>query len=262
MKIPLRKGRFFSDHDTADMQQVAIVDARFAQRFWAHDNPVGKRVWFDPKKPITIVGVVGAVKQYGLDSESKIVAYFPDQQQPDNGLFLAVRTSSDPAFLSGAVVREIHAVDPNVPVYQIRTMQDRLYDSLARQRFSTTMLGAFALFGLILAAIGIYGVMSYLVTQGTRDIGVRVALGAQRANIIQMVLRQGLELTAVGIGVGLIGALALTRVMAGLLFGVTATDAFTFSAVALILTLVAVLATYIPARRATKVDPIVALREE
>jgi predicted permease len=262
MKIPLRKGRFFSDHDTADVQQVAIVDARFAQRFWAHDNPLGKRVWFDPKKPMTIVGVVGAVKQYGLDSESKIVAYFADQQQPDNGLFLAVRTSSDPAFLSGAVVREIHAVDPSVAVYQIRTMQDRLDDSLARQRFSTTMLGAFAMFGLILAAIGIYGVMSYLVTQGTRDIGVRVALGAQRANIIQMVLRQGLELAAVGIGVGLIGALALTRVMAGLLFGVTATDAVTFSAVALILALVAVLATYIPARRATKVDPIVALREE
>jgi predicted permease len=262
MKIPLRTGRFFSDHDNADRQPVAIVDGKFAQRFWAHDNPVGKRVWFDPKKPITIVGVVGAVKQYGLDAESKIVVYFPDQQQPDNGIFLVVRTSSDPLSLSGPVLREIHAVDPAAAVYQIRTMQDRLYDSLARQRFSTTMLGAFALFGLILAAIGIYGVMSYLVTQGTHDIGVRVALGAQRANIIQMVLRQGLELTAVGIGVGLFGALALTRVMAGLLFGVSATDAVTFSAVALTLALVAGLATYIPARRATKIDPIVALREE
>ncbi len=262
MRIPLIAGRFFSTRDAAGTQQVAIVDEAFARRFWAHENPIGKRIWSDPKKPMTIVGVVGAVKQYGLDSESKIVAYFPDQQQPDGQLFLAVRTSSDPAFLSNAVVREIHALDASAAVYQIRTMQDRLYDSLARQRFSAIMLGAFALFGLILAAIGIYGVMSYLVTQGTHDIGVRVALGAQRIEIIQTVLRQGLELTAIGIGVGLIGALVLTRLMAGLLFGVSATDAITFAAVALVLALVAALATYIPARRATKVDPIVALREE
>ncbi|HEY7393083.1 MAG TPA: FtsX-like permease family protein, partial [Bryobacteraceae bacterium] len=170
--------------------------------------------------------------------------------------------SSDPLRLTGAVVREIHAVNPNAAVYQIRTMQDRLYDSLARQRFSTTMLGAFALFGLILAAIGVYGVMSYLVAQGTHDIGVRMALGAQRTKIIQMILRQGVELAAIGIGVGLIGAVALTRVMSGLLFGISATDALTFCAVALILAMVGVFATYIPAWRATKVDPIVALREE
>ncbi len=262
LEIPLRRGRFFSDHDTAGMRQVAIVDDRFAHRFWAHDNPIGKHVWFNPKKPVTIVGVVGSVKQYGLDSGSKIVVYFPDQQQPGNGMFLALRTSSDPESLSGAVVREIHAVDPSAAVYQIRTMQDRLYDSLARQRFSTTMLGAFALFGLILAAIGVYGVMSYLVTQSTHDIGVRVALGAGRANIVGMVLRQGIELTAFGIGAGLIGAIALTRVMAGLLFGVSATDVVTFAAVALVLAAIAVLATYIPARRATKVDPMVALRQE
>ena len=262
MEIPLRQGRYFSSHDTAGMQQVAIIDDRFAKRFWPHDTPIGKHVWFDPKKPMTIVGVVGSVKQYGLDADSKIVVYFPDQQNADNEMFLAVRTSSDPLRLSGAVVRVIHSVDPSAAVYQIRTMQDRLYDSLARQRFSTTMLGAFAVFGLILAAIGIYGVMSYLVTQGTHDIGVRVALGAQRANIIQMVLRQGTELTAIGIGIGLIGSFALTRVMAGLLFGVSATDALTFGTFALILAMVAVLATYIPAWRATKVDPIEALRQE
>src|SRR6185437_696265 len=262
MQIPLRRGRFFSGHDTAGMQQVTIVDDRFAQRFWPHDNPIGKHIWFDPKKPMTIVGVVGSVKQYGLDSPSKIVAYFPDQQQPGNGMFLALRTSSDPLRLAGAVVREIHSVNPDAAVYQIRTMQDRLYDSLARQRFSTTMLGAFALFGLILAAIGVYGVMSYLVAQGTHDIGVRMALGAQRTKIIRMILRQGAELAAIGIGVGLVGALALTRVMSGLLFGISATDALTFCAVVLILAMVGVLATYIPARRATKVDPIVALREE
>lgn len=262
MEIPLRQGRYFSDHDTAGMQQVAIVDDRFAQRFWPHENPIGKHVWFDVKKPMTIVGVVGSVKQYGLDTGDKIAVYFPDQQQAGNGMFLAMRTSSDPLQLSGAVVRAIHSIDPSAAVYQIRTMQDRLYDSLARQRFSTTMLGAFALFGLILAAIGVYGVMSYIVAQGTHDIGVRVALGAQRANIIRMVLRQGTELTAIGIGIGLIGAFALTRVMAGLLFGVTATDSLTFCGVVMILAFVAVLAIYIPAWRATKVDPIEALRQE
>ncbi len=262
MEIPLRKGRYFSDHDTAGMQQVAIIDDRFAQRFWSHNNPIGKHVWFDPKKPMTIVGVVGSVKQYGLDTGSKIAVYFPDQQQAGNGMFLAMRTSSDPLQLSGAAVRAIHSVDPSAAVYQIRTMQDRLFDSLARQRFSTTMLGAFALFGLILAAIGIYGVMSYLVTQGTHDIGVRMALGAQRANIIGMVLRQGAELVVIGISVGLIGAITLTRVMAGLLFGVSATDPLTFCGVVLILASVAALATYVPAWRATKVDPIEALRQE
>lgn len=263
LEIPLRKGRFFSNHDNAAAQQVAIVDDRFAHRFWPRDNPIGKHLWFDDaKKPLTIVGVVGAVKQYGLDSESKIVTYFPDQQQPGNGMFLVLRTASDPAALSDAVVHQVHAIDPGTVVYQVRTMQERLYDSLARQRFSTVMLGAFALFALILAGIGVYGVMSYLVAQGTHDVGVRLALGAQRANIISMIFQQGMELAAVGIVAGLIGSLALTQVMAGLLFGVSVTDAATYAAVASTLALVAAFATYIPARRATKVDAVVALREE
>jgi predicted permease len=262
MQIPLRRGRFFSGFDTPASQQVVIIDDRFAQRFWPHDNPIGKHLWFDPKKPMTIVGVVGTVKQYGLDSDSKIVTYFPDQQQPGNQMFLVLRTASDPAALSAVVTREIHAVEPTSAVYQVRTMEDRLYDSLARQRFATTMLGAFAVFGLVLAAVGIYGVMSYLVTQGTHDIGVRVALGAGRENIIQLVLRQGALLAAAGIGIGLFGAAALTRAMAGLLFGVSSWDPITFVAVALLLVAIAMLATYIPARRATAVDPLVALREE
>jgi predicted permease len=262
MEIPLRRGRFFSDYDKPGAQLVAIVDDRFAHRFWPHDNPIGKKVWFDSKKPFTIVGVVGAVKQYGLDVESKIVTYFADQQQPENGMFLVLRTSSDPERLSGAVVREIHGVDPGVAVYQIDTMANRLYRSLARQRFATSMLGAFALFSLILAAVGVYGVISYLVTQGTHDIGVRLALGAQRSSIVQMVLRQGAGLLTAGIAVGFVGAVALTRVMAGLLFGISPTDVFTFSAVGLLLAAVAMLAVYIPAQRATKVDPMLALREE
>ncbi|HXA67154.1 MAG TPA: FtsX-like permease family protein, partial [Bryobacteraceae bacterium] len=167
-----------------------------------------------------------------------------------------------PAALTGAIVREIRAVESNAAVYNIRTMQDRLHDSLARQRFSTLMLGAFAAFALLLAAVGVYGVMSYLVSQSTHDIGVRVALGAQPGNILGLVVRQGMELAAIGIVGGLIGGLLLTRAMTSLLFGVTATDAVTFSSVALILALVAFAATVIPALRATSVDPMVALRDE
>jgi len=263
MEIPLLKGRYFSEHDTADSPPVVIIDAKFAQRFWPHDDPIGKHLWFDPKKPhFTIAGVVGVVKQYGLDTDEKIATYFPQNQNPSNGLYLVARTSSDPASLSGAIVREIHDADPSVAVYGIRTMQDRLYDSLARQRFASIMLGAFAAFALLLAAVGVYGVMSYLVTQSTHDIGVRVALGARPGNIIGLVVRQGMELAAIGIFLGLAGALALTRVMAGLLFGVGATDPLTFCAVGALLAAVAFAATVIPAGRATRVDPMIALRDE
>jgi predicted permease len=262
MEIPLRKGRYFSEHDTADMPEVVIIEEKFAQRFWPRGDAIGKHLWFNPKKPITIVGVVGVVKQYGLETDGKIATYFPHQQMTSNGMFLVARTSSDAAALSGAAVREIRAVDPDVAVYGIRTMQDRLYDSLARPRFASTLLGVFAAFALLLAAVGIYGVMSYLVTQSTHDIGVRVALGAQPGNIIGLVVRQGMQLATAGILVGLAGAAGLTRVMDSLLFGVSPTDAVTFSAVAALLAAVAFAAIVIPARRATRVDPMVALREE
>jgi predicted permease len=262
LKIPLLAGRYFNGHDTSDGQPVAIIDEQFAQRFWPRDNPIGKHLWFDPKKPMTIAGVVGMVKQYGLETGSKIVVYFPQEQAANNGMYLVARTSSNPADLANAIVREIHAVDAGIPVYDIRTMQDRLYDSLARQRFATAMLGAFAAFALVLAAVGVYGVISYLVTQSTHDIGVRVALGAQPGHILGLVVRQGMALAAVGIVAGLIGATALTRLMASLLFEVSATDALTFSAVAAILAAVVCAATVIPARRATGVDPMVALRDE
>ena len=262
MQIALLKGRFFDDRDAIGSQQVAIIDEQFAQRFWPRGNPIGKHLWFDPKKPIAIAGVVGTVKQYGLDSGSKIVVYFPQQQAGYNGMYLVARTSTNPADLSNAIVREIHAVDPGVPVYDIRTMQERLHDSLARQRFASAMLGAFAAFALLLAAVGVYGVMSYLVTQGTHDIGVRVALGASRGNILGLVVRQGLMLAVVGIVTGLIGAAALTRLMSSLLFGVSATDAVTFGLVAALLAAVVCAATVMPARRATGVDPMVALRDE
>jgi predicted permease len=262
MEIPLRKGRFFTEDDTADKPDVAIIDEKFAQRFWPDSDPIGKHLWFDPKKLITIVGVVGVVKQYGLETDGKIAAYFPYQQQTDQKMFLAVRTSSETVGLAAAVVSEIHAVDPDVVVYGIRTMQERLNDSLARQRFSSTMLGAFAVFALLLAAVGLYGVMAHLVTQGTHDIGVLVALGARPGNIVGLVVRQGMGLAGVGIVVGLVCAMALTRVMSSLLFGVSATDLATFAVVPALLAAVALAATAIPAWRATRVDPMVALREE
>ena len=190
------------------------------------------------------------------------VMYLPEGQQAFNGMCVVARTSTAPASLAGAIAREVHAIDPDVPVYDARTMPDRLYDSLARQRFSMTMLLAFAVFAMILAAVGVYGVMSCLVTQGTHDIGVRIALGAGRRNILRMVVSQGVRLAAAGIALGLAGALALTRVMATLLFGVGTTDAVTFSVVPGFLAVVAIVASYLPAHRATKVDPMIALREE
>jgi ABC-type antimicrobial peptide transport system permease subunit len=191
-----------------------------------------------------------------------MVAYFPQQQDPARNTFLVARTSTDPAALSAAITGEVHALDPSVAVYGIETMQDRLYDSLARQRFSSTMLGAFAAFALLLAGVGLYGVMSYLVTQSTRDIGVRVALGARPGDIIGLVVRQGMELLVLGVMAGLAGAAALTRVMASLLFGISTIDAATFAVVPALLAAVAFAATVIPAMRATRVDPIVTLREE
>jgi putative ABC transport system permease protein len=262
MKIPLVEGRYFDERDDGDAPKVIIVDERFAKRFWPNGNAVGKHLWFDPKRPLTIVGVVGAVKQYGLETDGKIAAYFAQQQFASGGISLTVRTAGDPAAISSAVVNEVHAVDPTAVVFNVRTMDELVHDSLARQRFASTMLGAFAGFAALLAAVGLYGVMSYLVTQSTRDIGVMVALGARSGDIIGLVMRQGMELAGIGIVAGIVGAVALTRVMASLLFGISATDAVTFILVPAMLAAVAFAATVIPAWRTTRVDPVVALRDE
>ena len=258
MQIPLREGRYFSSFDgLPNAERVAIIDEKFAQRFWPGQSAIGKHLWNDPKQPMTIVGVVGTVKQYGLDVDGRIVVY-----RPSLGLlgYQVARVAGDPASVAGAIVRAIHEVDPTIPVYDVQTMSDRMSDSLARQRFATIMLGAFAVFALVLAVVGVYGVMSHLVSQGTHDIGVRMALGAQRSRIVGMILRQGAELTVAGIVLGLIGAAVLTRVMATLLFGVGTHDLLTFSIVPLVLGSIALLAVYIPALRATRVDPVVALQ--
>jgi predicted permease len=259
MRVPLVKGRFFGPADLpANAEQVVVIDEKFAQRFWPAGDAIGKHVWFDPARKLTIVGVAGTVKQYGLDVDGRMVVYRPS---PWAGYHVA-RTSGDPAAVGREMVRKIHELDPTITVFDVQTMTSRMSASLARQRFSTIMLGAFAAFALILAVVGVYGVMSHLVTQGAHDIGVRMALGAERRGILLMVLRQGMELTIAGTILGLVGAVALTRVMASLLFGISTTDLTTFMAVPAILVVTAMIASSIPALRATRVDPVVALRDE
>jgi predicted permease len=259
MEIAVVKGRSFTRFDTVqDAQPVAIVDKQFARRFWPAGDSIGKQVWFDPKRRMTIVGVVDTVKQYGLDVDGRIVVYMPSAGTL--GYQVARTSAADPASIAADIGRAIHSVDPTIPIYDVRTMTDRMSESMARQRFSTLMLGAFSGFALLLAVIGVYGVVSYLVAQGRHEIGVRMALGAPRRRILTMVVRLGVELTVAGVVLGLIGAFALTRVMEALLFGVSATDLLTFASVPVLLIAVAVSACLIPARRATTVDPQVALR--
>jgi predicted permease len=263
MQIPLRAGRFFDERDKKDALKVVVVDEKMAQRFWPKGDAVAKRLRTGRNGPwMTVAGVVGTVKHYGLDSDGRPAFYWPHTQQVGYGMYLVARTSVEPGSVASAIVREIRAIDPDVPVYDVQTMDGRLHDSLARQRFSMTMLGAFAGFALVLAAVGIYGVMSYLVQQGTHDIGVRIALGAQSGSIVGMVVRQGMSVAGLGIVLGLAGAAVLTRLMKTLLFGVSATDAITFSSVAVFLAFVALAASYLPALRATRVDPLIALRDE
>jgi predicted permease len=259
MKIPLVRGRFFAEGDLpANVEPVCVIDEKFAKRFWPGGDALGKHLWGDPANKMTIVGVVGTVKQYGLAVDGRLVVYRPSLW----GGYQVARTSLDPAAVGAALIRKIHDIDPTITVFDVQTMTERVSGSMARQRFATLMLSAFSVFALILAVVGVYGVMSHLVAQGRRDIGVRLALGAERSRIVLMVLRQGLELTIAGVCLGLVGAWALTRVMESLLFGTSTTDLPTFAAVPVILVATAVLASYIPAGRAMRVDPVVALRDE
>jgi putative ABC transport system permease protein len=265
MNIPLVRGRFFTEQDNADGQRVAIIDEKFANRFWPGDDPVGKRIKLGSSQQqpwITIVGVVGHIKHYDLNTEGREQAYFPYTQNTASSMFLAVRTSGDPTSMASSVRSAIWSIDSEQPVSQINAMESLVSNSVAQARFNTLLLGLFASIAMILAAVGVYGVMNYSVSQRTHEIGIRMALGAARRDILSLVLRQGITLAATGVGIGLAGAYLVTRLMESLLFGVSATDFTTFAGVALMLVLVAVLASYIPARRATRVDPIVALRYE
>ncbi len=265
LQIPLIGGREFTDQDNDQTTKVVIVNQTMARRLSPGESPIGKRItiWRDEKFPREIVGVVGDTK-VSLDADAGSQMYVPYAQDANWGsLTLAMRTtSSDPASLAPAVRNEIRSLDKTLPVYNVKTMDDVLAASVADRRTSMLLFSTFAVVAMLLAMIGIYGVTAYYVTQRTHEIGIRMALGAQLRDVMKLVLRRGLTLALIGVVVGVAGALALTRLLSALLFGVTAVDAATFATVSLGLIAVAILACYIPARRATKVDPLVALRYE
>ena len=264
MGIPLRRGRFFNEQDEMTKPRVVLVDEFMAEQLWPGQDPVGKRIHIvelksdDPWQ--TVVGVVGRVKQDSLDSDPRIAFYLAQTQFPTRAMTVALRSGSDPAGLVGAVKSELRNLDADLPMYYIRTMRQRMDESLARRRFSMLLLGVFASVALVLATIGIYGVMAYLVNQGTREIGIRMALGATQRDILGLVLRQGMALALSGVTIGLTGAFLLTRLIRSLLFGVQATDPLTFVGIPVLLALIALLASYIPAQRAARIDPMASLR--
>lgn len=264
LRVPLLAGRLFAEHDAKDSLKVAIIDEHMAGAYWPGADPVGKRLKWggaDSTAPwLTVVGVVANVKHYALDTDSRVTFYMPHQQSPSSSMYVTVRATGDPFTVAAAVTQEARAMDPNVPVYDTKTMDQRLSESLARRRFAMFALALFAAVAALLAAVGIYGVMSYTVSQRTREIGIRVALGANTGDVLRLMVSQGMRLALIGVAIGLGAAIIITRVMASLLFSVSATDPATFVVIALILAGVALLACYIPARRATRVDPMEALR--
>ena len=274
MGIPLLQGRWFTPEDRFGSQQVALVSLSAARNFWSGQDPIGKRVRWGVNGPWeTVVGVVGNVNQQGLDAPLVPQVYRPYLQL--NGGFLeqdpfadmhamniAVRTANDPASLASAVVAQVHSLDPQLAVGNIKTMTQVLASSVAAPQFNTVLLGIFAGLALFLAAIGVYGVLAYSVAQQTHEIGIRMALGAQQRDVFRLILEQGARLTFWGVAMGLFAAFGLTRLMASLLYGVSPTDPVTFAGVAVVLVGIALLACYIPARRAMRVDPMVALRYE
>jgi putative ABC transport system permease protein len=261
MGIPLLKGRVFTVQDQPNTPPVIVVNQTLARRFWPQEDPVGKLVELQsPKVAATVVGVVRDVKHNSLDEPDAPQIYLSFAQNPHIFASLAVRTKGDALGFSNAVRNAIWAIDKDQPVWKVRTMEFLLEREVSSSRFIVRLLGALAMLALILAAVGIYGVLSYTVSQQTRDIGVRLALGAQPSDILRLVLKRGLVLALSGIAIGLALSFGLTRLISGLLYGVTATDPLTFVAIAMLLSLVALVACYVPARRATKVDPLVALR--
>ncbi len=271
MNIPLRQGRYFDSHDNVQSMPVAIINETMARQYWPGENALGRRFKVgDPKDAalpwMQIVGIAADIRQMGLDEPVKAEMYLPYQQINHNLWFiprdLAIRTTGDTSNLVGSVGQIIREVDPDQPISNVATMEELLGTEAAQRRMGMIMLVGFALLALLLASLGIYGVLAYFVTQHTNEIGVRQALGATPRDILFLVLKKGMGLTLLGVAIGLVSAFALTRLMSSLLFGVKASDPLTFVAVPLLLAFVALLACYIPARRATKVDPLVALRYE
>jgi predicted permease len=266
MEIPLRRGRVFNDQDTPAAPRVALIDERMAQQLWPDGDPIGKRIrtgGIDTSNTapwLTVVGVVGNVKQDALDADSRMAIYMAQTQTTPRAINVVVRSAGDPAALTTAIRREIHDFDPDLPVYDVRTMEQRVSESLARRKFSMLLLTIFAVLAAGLAALGIYSVVAFLVAQGTKEMGIRMALGATPRSIGLLVVRHGLAIAAVGITLGVAGAFVLTRLMQSLLFGVSSTDAVTYLLVSLLVVATALAACYLPARRAARLDPMRSLR--
>ena len=265
MNIPLRQGRLFNEQEATEERHVVIVNEAFARKNLPGEDPLGKRVTIymkDQNVPTEIIGVVADSKHLSLDSEAEAIAYWPHPELSYPFMTFVIRTRGEATNVAGAARNVIHTLDPQQPIGDVTTMERLLAKSIASSRFNTVLLTVFAFVALALAAVGTYGVMSYAVTQRTHEFGIRMALGAGTLDLLQLVLRRGMTLAIIGVFLGLVGALALTRLMTSLLFEVRPTDAITFVAVSFSLIVVALLACYIPARRATKVDPLVALRYE
>jgi predicted permease len=267
LQIPLLRGRYFTDTDRMGTPPVAIVDQGLAERYWPGEEPIGKRIAFELLEAgepawIEVVGVVGYAAQQGVDAERRVQVYRPFRQLGPGSMSLAIRTTGDPLRLVGPVRGEVRAIDPDQPIAQIRTMEELLAAAVGQRRFSMLLLGLFAGVALVLAAVGIYGVMSFDVTRRAQEMGVRMALGANPGSLLGLVLGQGIRLALVGVAIGLLGAFALTRLIESQLYGVRATDPLTLALVASLLLGVAALATLVPGWRATRVDPMIALRSE
>ena len=266
MEIPLRRGRLFNDQDTSATPRVVLVDERMAQQLWPDGDAVGKRIrtgGIDASSTapwLTVVGVVGNVKQDALDADSRMAMYMTQTQTTPRAINVVVRSAGDPAALTTAVRREIRDFDPDLPVYDVRTMEQRVSESLARRKFSMLLLSIFAVLASGLAALGIYGVVAFLVAQGTKEVSIRMALGATPRGIGLLVVRHGLVIAAVGITLGVAGAFVLTRLMQSLLFGVSSTDPVTYLLVSVLVVTTALAACYLPARRAARLDPMRSLR--
>jgi putative ABC transport system permease protein len=263
MGIPLLKGRLLDERDVKE-SRVLLINETMAKKYFANQDPVGKQleVMWDGSGPDEIVGVVGDIREGALEKEPEPAIYWTHPREPYSGMALVVRTTGDAARFQTAVQKEIRALDPEQPIADVRTMKEVISRSIARPRFNTLLLTIFAGVALVLASVGLYGVMNYSATQRTHEVGIRMALGATRTDIMRLVVGNGMLLTLIGIGLGVVASLGLTRVMASLLFGVTATDGPTFLGVSVVLVAVALIANYIPARRATRVDPVIALRYE
>jgi len=264
MRIPLLQGRFFTEQDIASSPQVAIVNQEFVRRYFAEESPLGRWVDFQwgPGDHREIIGVVGDVRHQGLEEPLKAAIYVPLRQNAQSSMMLIVRSTIDPLSLVAAVHEQVLEVDQDQPISGVRTMDEVISGVLAQRRLVMSLLSAFAVVALLLAVMGIYGVMSYSAAQRTQEMGIRMALGADRSTILRLVVSQGMKLALAGVVLGLIAAFALTRYLAASLFGVSATDPLTYAGVAPILLVVALVACYLPARRVSGVHPIIALRYE